>query len=62
MIKDIEYEVEFKVVSTFLDEDQAIGIVLDRLRTDPIRSLVDISFPLTKSKVEVVRVTRQEIN
>jgi len=62
VIKDIEYEVEFKVVSTFLDEDQAIGIVLDRLRTDPIRSLVDISFPLTKSKVEVVRVTRQEIN
>ena len=57
----IEYEIEFKVIGTFLDqvydvddEDKATEIVLDRLRTDPIR--------ITETDIEIVRVTRQEIN
>ena len=58
--KEIEYEVEFKVIGTFLDqvynvdnENGAIDIAMDRLRTDPIR--------ITDKDVDVVRVYRYEI-
>ena len=55
--KEIEYEVEFKVIGTFIDqvyeceditEDSAIELVMDRLRTDPIR--------ITDKDVDVVQV------
>ena len=58
--KEIEYEVEFKVIGTFLDqvynvdnENGAIDIAMDRLRTDPIR--------ITDKDVDVVRVYRYEV-
>ena len=57
----IEYEIEFTVIGTFLDqvydcenEDKAIEIVLDRLRTDPIR--------ITETDVDIVKVTQRELN
>ena len=58
--KDIEYEVEFKVIGTFLDqvyevdnENEAIEKAMDRLHLDPIR--------ITDSDVDVVGVYRYEI-
>ena len=60
--KEIEYEVEFKVIGTFIDqvyeceditEDSAIELVMDRLRTDPIR--------ITDKDVDVVQVRRSEV-
>ena len=60
--KEIEYEVEFKVICTFIDhvyeceditEDSAIELVMDRLRTDPIR--------ITDKDVDVVQVRRSEV-
>ena len=60
--KEVEYEVEFKVIGTFIDqvyeseditEDSAIELVMDRLRTDPIR--------ITDKDVDVVQVRRSEV-
>ena len=58
--KEIEYEVEFKVIGTFLDqvyevdnEDEAIDIAMDRLHLDPIR--------ITDKDVDVVGVYRHEV-
>ena len=58
--KDVEYEVEFKVIGTFTDqvydsdnEDEATELVLDRLRTDPIS--------ITETDVEVIQVRRSEV-
>ena len=58
--KDIEYEVEFKVIGTFLDqvhdcesEDSAIELVMERLHIDPIR--------ITDKDVDVVGVYRYEV-
>ena len=60
--KEIEYEVEFKVIGTFIDqvyeceditEDSAIELIMDRLRTDPIR--------ITDKDVDVVQVRRSEV-
>ena len=58
--KEIEYEVEFKVIGTFLDqvydvtsENEAIDIAMDRLHLDPIR--------ITDKDVDVVGVYRYEV-
>ena len=60
--KEIAYEVEFKVIGTFIDqvyeceditEDSAIELIMDRLRTDPIR--------ITDKDVDVVQVRRSEV-
>ena len=60
--KEIEYEVEFKVIGTFIDqvyeseditEDSAIELVMDRLHIDPIR--------ITDKDVDVVGVYRYEV-
>ena len=58
--KVIEYEVEFKVIGTFLDqvydvtsENEAIDIAMDRLHLDPIR--------ITDKDVDVVGVYRYEV-
>ena len=58
--KEIEYEVEFKAIGTFLDqvyevdnENEAIEKAMDRLHLDPIR--------ITDSDVDVVGVYRYEI-
>ena len=58
--KEIEYEVEFKVIGTFLDqvydvtsENEAIDIAMDRLHIDPIR--------ITDKDVDVVGVYRYEV-
>ena len=58
--KDIEYEVEFKVIGTFLDqvydcetEDSAIQLAMDRLHIYPIR--------ITDKDVDVVGVYKYEV-